>query len=89
MQDTWHCGAVLPTVQRSILLPEEHDYDEAGTDRRYHGEHENAVKKNYIIINAEGVGDSINMAKRIEDSNRHRDKSNHPGTHAAWWKPDM
>jgi len=25
-------------------------------------------KKNYIIINAEGVGDSINMAKRIEDA---------------------
>ncbi len=24
-------------------------------------------KKNYIIINAEGVGDSINMAKRIEE----------------------
>ena len=23
-------------------------------------------KKNYIIINAEGVGDSINLAKRIE-----------------------
>ena len=23
-------------------------------------------KKNYIIINAEGIGDSINMAKRIE-----------------------
>ena len=26
----------------------------------------NAVRKNYIIINAEGIGDSINMAKRIE-----------------------
>ena len=25
-------------------------------------------KKNYIIINAEGVGDSINMAKRIEEA---------------------
>ena len=25
-------------------------------------------KKNYIIINAEGIGDSINMAKRIEDA---------------------
>lgn len=25
-------------------------------------------KKNYIIINAEGIGDSINMAKRIEEA---------------------
>ena len=25
-------------------------------------------KKHYIIINAEGVGDSINMAKRIEEA---------------------
>lgn len=25
-------------------------------------------KKNYIIVNAEGIGDSINMAKRIEDA---------------------
>ncbi len=25
-------------------------------------------KKNYIIINAEGVGDSMNMAKRIEEA---------------------
>ena len=24
-------------------------------------------KKNYIIINAEGIGDSMNMAKRIEE----------------------
>ena len=25
-------------------------------------------RKNYIIINAEGIGDSINMAKRIEEA---------------------
>ena len=46
-------------------------------------------KKNYIIINAEGVGDSVNLAKTIEESNRHGDKSNYPWTYAAWWKPDM
>ena len=48
-----------------ILLPEEHDYDEAKIiadikESRKRG------KKHYIIINAEGIGDSMNMAKRIE-----------------------
>ena len=48
-----------------ILLPEQHEYDEQKMiddiiENRKNG------KKHYIIINAEGVGDSINMAKRIE-----------------------
>ena len=50
-----------------ILLPEEHGYDEKKIiediiENRKRG------KKHYIIINAEGVGDSINMAKRIEEA---------------------
>ena len=50
-----------------ILLPEQHDYDEQSiindiVENRKRG------KKHYIIINAEGVGDSINMAKRIEEA---------------------
>ena len=50
-----------------ILLPEQHEYDEQKIiddiiENRKKG------KKHYIIINAEGVGDSINMAKRIEEA---------------------
>lgn len=50
-----------------ILLPEQHGYDEQLMiddiiKNRKRG------KKHYIIINAEGVGDSINMAKRIEEA---------------------
>ncbi|MBP3664703.1 MAG: 6-phosphofructokinase, partial [Tyzzerella sp.] len=50
-----------------ILLPEQHEYDEQKMiddiiENRKNG------KKHYIIINAEGVGDSINMAKRIEEA---------------------
>lgn len=50
-----------------ILLPEQHQYDEQKiiddiVENRKRG------KKHYIIINAEGVGDSINMAKRIEEA---------------------
>lgn len=52
-----------------ILLPEQHRYDEQVIiddiiENRKNG------KKHYIIINAEGVGDSINMAKRIEEATR-------------------
>jgi len=48
-----------------VLMPEEHDYDvkkiiEDVKNNRKKG------KKNYIIINAEGVGDSMNMAEQIE-----------------------
>lgn len=58
------CG--IANGAEHILLPEEHGYDEDKIvedilDKRRHG------KKHYIIINAEGVGDSINLAKRIEE----------------------
>ena len=58
------CG--IANGAERILLPEEHDYDESKIvedikANRLRG------KKHYIIINAEGIGDSINMAKRIEE----------------------
>lgn len=50
-----------------ILLPEEHGYDEKAIIQDIIEKRENG-KKHYIIINAEGVGDSINLAKRIEEA---------------------
>ena len=59
------CG--IANGAEAILLPEQHGYDEQAIvdsviENRKRG------KKHYIIINAEGVGDSINMAKRIEEA---------------------
>ncbi len=59
------CG--IANGAERIMLPEEHGYDEKTIvddikECRKRG------KKNYIIINAEGVGDSMNMAKRIEEA---------------------
>ncbi|MDL2249228.1 6-phosphofructokinase 1 [Lachnospiraceae bacterium PF1-21] len=48
-----------------ILMPEEKDFDEKAIIADIHACKERG-KKNYIIINAEGIGDSINMAERIE-----------------------
>ena len=58
------CG--IANGAECILLPEEHEYNEEKIiadilENRKRG------KKHYIIINAEGVGDSINLAKRIEE----------------------
>ena len=58
------CG--IANGAERILMPEEHDYDEMKIvediiENRKRG------KKNYIIVNAEGIGDSMNMAKRIEE----------------------
>ena len=50
------CG--IANGAEEILLPEEHNYDESEIIKRIID----------IIINAEGVGDSINMAKRIEEA---------------------
>ena len=47
-------------------MPEEHDYDEEKIAKDII-ECRKRGKKNYIIINAEGIGDSMNMAKRIEE----------------------
>lgn len=58
------CG--IANGAEKILIPEEHDFNEDKIvqdiiDCRKRG------KKHYIIINAEGVGDSMNMARRIEE----------------------
>ena len=59
------CGIANGAEQ--ILLPEEHDYDEQQIIKNI-VENRKRGKKHYIIINAEGIGDSINMAKRIEEA---------------------
>ena len=59
------CGSA--NGAEKILMPEEKDYDEKALIKDIL-ENKKRGKKNYIIINAEGVGDSINMAKRIEDA---------------------
>ena len=48
-------------------MPEEHDYNEEAIVADIQ-ECRKRGKKNYIIINAEGIGDSMNMAKRIEEA---------------------
>ena len=57
------CG--IANGAERILLPEEHDYDEAAIIEDIQ-ECRKRGKKNYIIINAEGIGGSIELAKRIE-----------------------
>lgn len=59
------CG--VANGAEAVLIPEMKDYSEEKIiadiqEQRKRG------KKNYIIINAEGIGDSINMAKRIEEA---------------------
>ena len=59
------CG--IANGAEAILLPEEHNSDESEIIKRIIDNRDRG-KKHYIIINAEGVGDSINMAKRIEEA---------------------
>lgn len=59
------CG--IANGAERILMPEEHNYDEEKIIADIQ-ECRKRGKKNYIIINAEGIGDSMNMAKRIEEA---------------------
>lgn len=59
------CG--IANGAEKILLPEEHDYNEEQIIEDI-AENRKRGKKHYIIINAEGVGDSANLAKRIEEA---------------------
>ena len=59
------CG--IANGAEKILMPEEKHYDEKALIEDIL-ENKKRGKKNYIIINAEGVGDSMNMAKRIEEA---------------------
>ncbi len=57
------CG--IANGAERILMPEEHHYDEEEIVEDIQ-ECRKRGKKSYIIINAEGIGDSVNMAERIE-----------------------
>ncbi len=59
------CG--IANGAERIIMPETHDYNEEEIIEDIQACRKRG-KKNYIIINAEGVGDSINMAKRIEEA---------------------
>ena len=59
------CG--IANGAERILLPEEHDFNEEAIIADIQ-ECRKRGKKNYIIINAEGIGGSIEMAKRIEEA---------------------
>ena len=59
------CG--IANGAERILMPEEQDYDEQALIEDIMANKKRG-KKNYIIINAEGIGDSINMANRIEEA---------------------
>ena len=59
------CG--IANGAEEILLPEEHNYDESEIIKRIIDNRDRG-KKHYMILNAEGVGDSINMPKRIEEA---------------------
>ena len=57
--------SIIENGAEDILLPEKYDYDEQKLvnniiEKRKHG------KKHHIIVNAEGIGHSASMAKRIE-----------------------
>ncbi len=58
------CG--IANGAERIIMPEEHDYDEDAIVEDIRRNRERG-KQHYIIINAEGIGDSLNMAKRIEE----------------------
>ncbi len=58
-------GAKLPTVRTAFLIPEKEQFDEQDLietilSNRLKG------KKHHVVINAEGIGDSNRLAKRIE-----------------------
>ncbi|TAH73832.1 MAG: 6-phosphofructokinase [Anaerolineaceae bacterium] len=57
------CG--IANGAEEILIAERYDYDEVKIIKKINRRKENG-KKHYIIINAEGIGESENMAKRIE-----------------------
>lgn len=59
------CG--LANGAEEILLPEKYDYDEQRLIEQIKAAHD-CGKQHYIIINAEGVGHSQSMAKRIEEA---------------------
>ncbi len=59
------CG--IANGAERILMPEEHNFDLDASIEDIQACRKRG-KKNYIIINAEGVGDSVHMAERIEEA---------------------
>ncbi len=59
------CG--IANGAERILMPEEHNFDLDAIIEDIQACRKRG-KKNYIIINAEGVGDSVHMAERIEEA---------------------
>ncbi len=59
------CG--LANGAEEVLLPEKYDYDEQRLINQVMGARQQG-KQHYIIINAEGIGHSESMAKRIEEA---------------------
>ncbi len=59
------CG--LANGAEEVLLPEKYDYDEQRLIDQVKGARQQG-KQHYIIINAEGIGHSESMAKRIEEA---------------------
>ena len=59
------CG--IANGAEDILLPEKYDYDEQALVNNIIANRKKG-KKHYIIINAEGIGHSASMAKRIESA---------------------
>lgn len=59
------CG--LANGAEEVLLPEKYDYDEQNLIKHI-VEARKKGKQHYIIINAEGIGHSQSMAKRIEEA---------------------
>ena len=57
------CG--LANGAEEVLLPEKYDYNEENIVNHIK-ESMDLGKQHFIIINAEGIGDSVGMAKRIE-----------------------
>ena len=57
------CGMACGAEQ--ILMPEHYDFDEQRIIDDLIHDHK-CGKKHYIIVNAEGIGDSVNLASRIE-----------------------
>ncbi len=59
------CG--LANGAEQVLLPERPDYDEAAIIEDIIAKRK-AGKRHYIIINAEGIGHSVSMARRFEEA---------------------
>ena len=80
------CG--IANGAEDILIPEKYDYDEQKIINHIINNRKRG-KKHHIIINAEGIGHSTSMARRIEAATGVETRATILGLHAAWRKPDL